>query len=107
LNDLRAAHDLVADIASVGEGGEEVIRAGGIVLGWYNRGLSDRESKLRKDVRRLRRAKPFWPRAEVSLGGSAEDPPAQDPAPITDGLAGTMTNATDMPQNIHSRTDVS
>ena len=103
MNDLRTAHDLVANISSIGEGGNEVIRAGGIVLGWYNRALSDRKSKLRKDVRRLRRAKPFWPHAKVSLVGSAEDPAAQDPAPITGGLAGTMTKATDMPQNVHSR----
>src|SRR6185436_4243405 len=106
MNDLRTAHDLVADISIVGSG-NEVIRAGGIVLGWYNRGLSDRESKLRKDVRRLRCAKPFWPRAKVSLGGSAEAPPAQDQsaasAPVTNGVAGTMTNATDLPQNVPCR----
>ena len=97
MNDLRTAHDLVSDISGqVAEGGNEVIHGGGIVLGWYNRGLSDRESKLRKDVRRLRRARPFWPRAKVSLGGSAQDQSAAS-APVTNCSAGTMTKATDMP----------
>src|SRR5262245_34697 len=40
-----------------------ISRAGGIVLGWHDRGLSDQEPKLRRDVSRLRRAKPFWPRS--------------------------------------------
>jgi triphosphatase len=75
INDLRTAHDLVAEISRHGGvGGSEISRAGGIVLGWYNRGLSDRESRLRKDVRRLRRSKPFWPRTEVLPKHQADAP---------------------------------
>jgi triphosphatase len=68
LNDIRTAHLLVEEASRhVNEGGNEISRAGGIVLGWYDRGLIDHESKLRRDVRRLRRAKPFWPPTELHL----------------------------------------
>ena len=58
-NDVRAAHDLLArrDEAT---GGPAVERAAGLVLGWHDRGLADREPKLRKQVRRFRKAEPFW-----------------------------------------------
>jgi triphosphatase len=63
-NDVRTAHRLVEEVSRhVNEGGSDIGRAGGIVLGWHDRGLSDREPKLRRDVSRLRRAKPFWPRS--------------------------------------------
>ena len=64
LNDVRTAHQLVEEVSRhVNEGGSDISRAGGIVLGWHDRGLSDQEPKLRRDVSRMRRAKPFWPRS--------------------------------------------
>lgn len=63
LNDVHTAHTLTEEVSShVNEGGSEISRAGGIVLGWHDRGLVDREPRLRKDVKRLRRGKPFWRR---------------------------------------------
>jgi triphosphatase len=56
-NDVRAAEGLVAGI---GEGEGALERAGGVVLGWHDRGLADTEAQTRKHVRRFRRAKPFW-----------------------------------------------
>ena len=67
-NDVRTARALTEEVSThVNEGGNEISRAGGIVLGWHDRGLFDREPKLRRKVRRLRRAKPFWKRAELPL----------------------------------------
>ena len=111
MNDLRTAHDLVAEVTSeVGAGGNEISRAGGIVLGWYNRRLTDRESKLGKDVRRLRGARPFWPRADVSLGGQADPSAPQDQsmasAPTIDGVAATIRNATASLEDDSPSTDV-
>ena len=78
LNDVRTAHALVDEVSRhVNEGGSEIGCAGGIVLGWHVRGLSDQEPKLRKDVRRLRGAKRFWPREEPALKAEAEPLPAQ------------------------------
>jgi inorganic triphosphatase YgiF len=68
-NDVRTAHQLVEELSRhVNEGGNDISRAGGIVLGWHNRGLTDNEPRVRKDVRRLRRAKPFWQRVDLSTG---------------------------------------
>src|SRR5262249_9742066 len=74
--------DLVEDLSrQVGEGGNEINRAGGMVLGWHNHALTELEPRLRKDVRRLRRAKPFWPRVAL--------PPKVDvPATHNQSLAG-------------------
>jgi hypothetical protein len=36
------------------------IEPAGIVLGWHDRGLADRERELRKEVHRFRAAEPFW-----------------------------------------------
>ena len=78
LNDVRTAHALVDEVSRhVNEGGSEIGCAGGIVLGWHVRGLSDQEPKLRKDVRRLRQAKRFWPCDEPALKAQAEPPPVQ------------------------------
>jgi triphosphatase len=58
-NDVRMANELMANLqASVDAAG--VARAAGIVLGWHDRGLADHDRKLRKRVRRLRQAQPFW-----------------------------------------------
>jgi hypothetical protein len=35
-------------------------RAGGIVLGWHERDLADREPLLRKHIKRFKRLDPFW-----------------------------------------------
>jgi triphosphatase len=57
VNDVRAGHAL---LARLGVGANEKERAGGIVVGWHDHGLVDREKTLRRHVRRFRRAKPFW-----------------------------------------------
>src|SRR5690348_644313 len=76
MNDLRTAHDLVAEVGThAREGSNAINRAGGMVLGWHNRILTELESRLRKDVRRLRRAKPFWPRPALPEGVEADAPP--------------------------------
>jgi inorganic triphosphatase YgiF len=83
VNDIRTAHLLVDEVSRhANENGREIARAGGIVLGWHDRGLADREPRLRKDVRRLRRAKPFWPRTGRASFATAEEPLA---APTREG----------------------
>jgi inorganic triphosphatase YgiF len=63
INDVRTAHELVAEAAThANDNREGIARAGGIVLGWHEHELLGQEPKLRKHVRRLRRTKPFWPR---------------------------------------------
>lgn len=67
INDVRTAHELLAEVARhANENRDAIARAGGIVLGWHDRGLLDQEPRLRKHVRRLRRAKPFWPRKRIA-----------------------------------------
>jgi inorganic triphosphatase YgiF len=83
LNDVRTAHGLVEELSRhVNEGGNEISRAGGIVLGWHDRGLTDEEPKLRRDVRRLRRTRPFWPRT-APLGPTPAAPAAPAPGQAT------------------------
>jgi CHAD domain-containing protein len=66
-NDVRTARDLVAEMARhINEGGNDVSRAGGMVLGWHDHGMVEQEPKLRKHIRRLRRTEPFWPRRKES-----------------------------------------
>lgn len=57
-NDVRSAHALIADLKN-GESAA-IERAGGIVLGWHDRGLAEAEAATKRHVRRLRRADPFW-----------------------------------------------
>jgi triphosphatase len=67
INDVRTARELVAEIAGhANENCDAIARGGGIVLGWHHRVLFDLEPRLRKHVRRLRRAKPFWLRRRVA-----------------------------------------
>ena len=67
INDVRTAHELVAEVAKhANENCDAIARAGGIVLGWHDRALFDQEPRLRKHVRRLRRVKRFWPRKRVA-----------------------------------------
>jgi CHAD domain-containing protein len=60
-NDVRVADDLLDEL--LGETDHDVraiARAGGIVLGWHERGIADHEPKLRQHVRRLKHLHPFW-----------------------------------------------
>ncbi|SDR63464.1 Inorganic triphosphatase YgiF, contains CYTH and CHAD domains [Rhizobiales bacterium GAS113] len=67
INDVRTTHELVAEVARHADDNREtIVRAGGIVLGWHDRALLDQQPRLRKHVRRLRRAKPFWPRKRIA-----------------------------------------
>jgi inorganic triphosphatase YgiF len=59
-NDVRVAHDLVAQFQQTMDHDARVNRAGGVVLGWHERDLVDREPKVRKHIRRFRRLDPFW-----------------------------------------------
>jgi triphosphatase len=58
-NDVRVAHDLIADLRN-SEGDATIDRAAGIVLGWHDRGLAENERKLLKRFEKLRHAKTFW-----------------------------------------------
>lgn len=60
-NDVRVAHDLVDQISeATNQDTPAISRAGGIVLGWHERLLADRNPKIGKHVRRFRRLQPFW-----------------------------------------------
>jgi CHAD domain-containing protein len=60
-NDIRVAHDLVDQIGdATNQDVRAINRAGGIGLGWHERVLADRNSKIRRRVRRFRRLDPFW-----------------------------------------------
>jgi triphosphatase len=58
-NDVRVANDLLGDLR-ISDGAVTIARAAGVVLGWHDRGLADFDRKLRKHMRRFRRARPFW-----------------------------------------------
>ena len=58
-NDVRVAHELLSDLQT-SEDAVAIARAAGVVLGWHDRGLADLDRKLRKHVRRFRKARPFW-----------------------------------------------
>jgi triphosphatase len=58
-NDVRVAYELLADV-QISEDAVAIARAAGVVLGWHDRGLTDLDRKLRKHVRRFRKARPFW-----------------------------------------------
>ena len=60
-NDVRVAQDLVDQLQEPKDHDARAIdRAGGIVLGWHERDLIDREPTLTKHVRRFRQLDPFW-----------------------------------------------
>jgi triphosphatase len=60
-NDVRVAHDLVDQISEATNQDARVInRAAGLVLGWHERLLADRNPKVSKHVRGFRRLDPFW-----------------------------------------------
>jgi CHAD domain-containing protein len=56
-SDVRSAKALVAEL---GNGHAVLERAGGIVIGWHDRGLAEAETRMLKHVRRFRDDKPFW-----------------------------------------------
>jgi inorganic triphosphatase YgiF len=106
MNDFRTAHDLVAEVGRhAREHSNAINRAGGMVLGWHNHVLTELESRLRKDVRRLRRAKPFWPRAAPPHGAAADAPPAQNNGATSgqaaDGTERAITEATAIPERLN------
>jgi inorganic triphosphatase YgiF len=57
-NDVRTAPALMADLRN-GEGGT-LERAGGIVLGWHDRGLAEAEAVTLRHARRFRKRRAFW-----------------------------------------------
>jgi triphosphatase len=60
-NDVRVAYDLVDQISeATDQDARAISRVGGIVLGWHERVLADRNSKIRTHVHRFRRLDPFW-----------------------------------------------
>ena len=59
VNDVRTAHRLIEKI-DADDAGKSDGEARGMVFGWYDHGLARREAKLRKHVRKLRRADTFW-----------------------------------------------
>jgi triphosphatase len=60
-NDVRVAYDLLDELLEkIDHDVRAIDRAGGIVLGWHERGLADHEPKLRQRVRRFKHLNPFW-----------------------------------------------
>ena len=57
-NDVLSARTLVDELAGADD--RSLMRAGGIVLGWHDRGLAQTEARTRKRIRRFRRTAPFW-----------------------------------------------
>jgi triphosphatase len=74
MNDIRIAQRLIKHVAhSAGEGDGELSQDAGLVLGWHIRGMAEDEPELQRNVRRLRKAKPFWrDMRELSAAGAAE-----------------------------------
>jgi hypothetical protein len=61
LNDVRTAQRLIKEIARPADDhSSEVGQCAGMVIGWHIRGLTNSEANLRRNVRRFRKAKPFW-----------------------------------------------
>ena len=61
LNDVRTAQGLIRKLAWSAEYEvTDVGLAAGVVIGWHLRELTNVEAKLCEDVRRFRKAKPFW-----------------------------------------------
>jgi triphosphatase len=60
-NDVRVAYDLLDQLLEKAVHDVRAVdRAGGIVLGWHERGIADHEPKLRQHVRRFKHLNPFW-----------------------------------------------
>jgi triphosphatase len=67
-NDVHVAHDLLPELSYQGASWSAVASAGARVLEWHEKGLARGERKLRKRVRRLNRAAPFWHRQNRGAG---------------------------------------
>jgi inorganic triphosphatase YgiF len=69
-NDVRIAYALLDELLEkIDHDIRATARAGGIVLGWHERGLADHEPKLRQHVRRFRRLKAFWRGHDILVTG--------------------------------------
>src|SRR5208282_721796 len=61
LNDVRTAQGLIKEIACpANDHSSELGQYAGMVIGWHFRGLTNSEANLRRNVRRFRKARPFW-----------------------------------------------
>jgi CHAD domain-containing protein len=60
LNDVQVGHEILAGLASDAGPDGALAEAGRRVLGWHERRLSDREPRLREQLRELFEAGPFW-----------------------------------------------
>jgi inorganic triphosphatase YgiF len=81
LADVRTAQRLIKEIDVIANDDARGIgQYAGMIVGWHMRGLADAEPKLRRDVRRLRRVKPFWrPMLDEAAGEDRRDrtPPSR------------------------------
>jgi triphosphatase len=59
-NDLRVAYGLVIQLSRQAEPAEPVVDAAAQLLAWHERALARSERKVRRRLRRLDRAEPFW-----------------------------------------------
>jgi triphosphatase len=60
LNDVQVGHEILAGLVSDAGPDGALAEAGRRVLGWHERRLSDREPRLREQLRELFEAEPFW-----------------------------------------------
>ena len=84
LNDVCTAHALMQEIVRPADGGASQLgQEAGLVLGWHLRGMTDQETKLRRNVRRLRKAKPFWrPVKPEAIANGAPESAGSDAEPL-------------------------
>jgi inorganic triphosphatase YgiF len=59
-NDVRVAYSLVIELARTAARAEPIADAGAQLLARHERALAEHENKLRRQVRRLNKARPFW-----------------------------------------------
>ena len=59
-NDVRVAYSLVIELGRSAAHVEPVAASGAQLLAWHQRRLAEHEDKLRRSLRRLNRAHPFW-----------------------------------------------
>ena len=67
-NDLYVAHDLLPELSDRATARNVAASAGARVLEWHEKGLAKSDRKLRKRLRRLNRAAPFWRRQKRGAG---------------------------------------
>jgi len=84
LNDVRTAQRLIKEIACpANDHSSELGQYAGMVIGWHFRGLTNSEANLRRNVRRFRKARPFWRSergtvATVSVNGATKSAPDEN-----------------------------